>query len=68
MHTQFKYQKQKWYLHASSACGAIERLGGVPNFVLGGVLIFDLTPLGFGEEGFGGAASDSLVRELLCWK
>lgn len=59
---------QKLFLHASSACGAIERLGGVPDFALGGVWIFALTPLGFGEKGFCGTAPDSLVRELLCWK
>lgn len=39
----------------------------MPNFGLGGVLTFDLMPLGFGEEGFGGTAMDSLVKELL-WK
>lgn len=63
-----KKRPPKYYLHASSACGAIKCLGGVPNFVLGGVLIFDLMPLGFGDEGLGGTAIDSLVRELLCWK
>lgn len=46
------------YLHAARACGATERLGGVPTF--------GLTPLGLGEEGRGGAAIDSFVSELLC--
>lgn len=54
------------YLHASRACGAIERLGGVPTFVLDGVQTFVLTLLGLGEEGLGGTVADSLVRELLC--
>lgn len=51
------YQDRK-YLHVARACGAIERLGGVPTF--------GLTPLGLGEEGLGGMATDSLVSELLC--
>lgn len=36
------------YLHDARACGAIDRLGGVPTF--------GLTPPGLGEEGLGGAA------------
>lgn len=46
------------YSHAARAGGAIERLGEAPNF--------GLTALGLGEEGLGGKAVDSLVRELLC--
>lgn len=45
-------------LHVARACGASERLGGVPTL--------GLVPLGLGEEGLGGAAIDSLVSELLC--
>lgn len=43
--------------HTASAWGAIERLVGVPDF--------GLTAVGFGEDGRWGAATDSLVRELL---
>lgn len=39
------------------ACGAMERLGGVPTL--------GLTPLGLGEEGFSGTAKVSSVSELL---
>lgn len=58
----------KGYLHALSACGASERLGGVANFGLGGVLTFDLTLLGLGDEGFGGTATESSVKELVCYE
>lgn len=42
----------------SAAIGATERLGGVATL--------GLAKLGFGEEGRGGMATDSLVIELLC--
>lgn len=47
------------HLHVPGVWWAIERRGGVPTL--------GFTPLGFGEEGRGGAAIDSLVSELL-WK
>lgn len=46
-----------WEIPLNAACGAIERLGGVPNFVL--------RPLGLGEQGFNGNVIDSLVSEVL---
>lgn len=51
------FLKSIWEIPLAAVCGATERLGGVPNFVL--------RPLGLGEEGLSGKVVDSLVSELL---